>query len=319
MFPSLTHRNKSKHSNPKYVDKFGGKDRPRRSNKNRPGRCSERIRNLTQIPMTSGEVAAGALLLIMMMYLFFQLQMRWGEDQNVYSSDQSADGLSFGSVTTRSPLPKSLVPFVANTHDQFAKADGEQGTGGGQWSMCSHIEKYGPNFDRGMANFMAGILRPQSALEIGCGIGLYINFMERFTTAAVKDQGRFLGVEPEPMVQAKVFGQDPYRAQQLMLNVLDAESQQAVADLGTFDVVLSSEVIEHIPCDLHSAFLDVLTDRTGKFLVFGAARPGQGGTGHICLKWTRDRFLEEFKKRGLVHLPIRIIVISMWDIWPLTL
>ena len=170
--------------------------------------------------------------------------------------------------------------------------------------MCSHIEKYGPNFDRGMANFMAGILRPQSALEIGCGIGLYINFMERFTTAAVKDQGRFLGVEPEPMVQAKVFGQDPYRAQQLMLNVLDAEAQQAVADLGTFDVVLSSEVIEHIPCDLHSAFLDVLTDRTGKFLVFGAARPGQGGTGHVCLKWTRDQYLAEFNKRGLVHLPI---------------
>jgi len=278
--------------NPRYVQRKKRKSRT----------CIERVSNLYRMrfPMTCGEVASIVCILIVFMVI-------WWYETPIPIPCPSEEPLVLSTAAStmtinKSPMPQSVVPFVVTENDQFKKADGQQGEGGGHWSMCSHIEKYGPNFDRGLANFISGILRPASALEVGCGIGLYVNFMERFSTADDKDQGRFLGIEPEPMMRAKVFGQDPYQAIQLAMDVLEVDDQ-VVSDLGVFDVVLSSEVAEHIHCDLHPKFLDVLVAKTGKFLVFGAARPGQGGTGHICLGRTREQFLEELVSRGLIHLP----------------
>ena len=291
--------------NPRYVQR---KKRAART-------CSERMLRVVRMPfpMTCGEVAT-----IMCTFIVFMM-IAWSQEPTTIPCQPQASLQSHANnqvAIKKSPMPQSVAPFVVSKNEQFKKADGQQGEAGGQWSMCSHIEKYGPNFDRGMANFISGILRPESALEVGCGIGLYVNFMERFSTADGKDQGRFLGIEPEPMIRAKVFGQDPYQGIQLAMNVLEVEDQ-VLSDLGLFDVVLSSEVAEHIPCELHPKLFDVLVARTGKFLVFGAARVGQGGTGHIC-NGKQEEFLKEFIDRGLIHLPrvserLRASCFNGWD------
>ena len=75
-----------------------------------------------------------------------------------------------------------------------------------------------------------------------------------------------------------------------------------VIKASKFDLVVTLEVAEHIDPTKAAAVLDILAAATGKFLVFAAARPEQGGTGHISLQ-TRAWYIEQFELRGLRHLP----------------
>ena len=189
--------------------------------------------------------------------------------------------------------------FVASSRSN--SLDSQRGNNGGQWTWCTHLMQYGPNFDRGLANFISGILRPESALEFGCGIGLYINYIEHFTTAKHKQSSRFIGIEPESMIEAGVFGTSPFKATQLAMNIFETE-KNILDSLGKFDVVLSSEVAEHIPLKYHDKMFDFMVAKTKKFLLFGAARPNQGGTGHLQ-ESMRDMgyWIQKFKDRGMIH------------------
>jgi SAM-dependent methyltransferase len=50
---------------------------------------------------------------------------------------------------------------------------------------------------------------------------------------------------------------------------------------GTFDVVYSFEVAEHLPPDLGQRLVEFMAQRANVAIVFTAAAPGQGGMGHI--------------------------------------
>jgi len=63
-------------------------------------------------------------------------------------------------------------------------------------------------------------------------------------------------------------------------------------DMG-FELVLSLEVAEHVPFEFHEELARRLATATTKYLVFAAARPNQGGTGHIEESMhTRDWWIE---------------------------
>ena len=202
-----------------------------------------------------------------------------------------------------SEIPENAEPWAKYiaTKDTETSQKSNQGEEGGEWTWCTHLVKYGPNFDRGFANFISGILRPESALEFGCGIGLYINYIEHFSTAENKTPSRFIGIEPESMINAGVFSTEPWKATQLAMNIFDME-QEILDSLETFDVVYSSEVAEHFPVKHHEQMYDFLVKKTKKFLVFGAANPKQGGTGHLreSMKWP-DHHVEKFKERGMIY------------------
>merc|ERR1719413_15496 len=73
--------------------------------------------------------------------------------------------------------------------------------------------------------------------------------------------------------------------QQLAVNIFSEESKvQSCVNSGALksDLVYSFEVAEHIPAKFHDRLVSILANATGKWLVFSAARPGQGGTGHIA-------------------------------------
>ena len=57
--------------------------------------------------------------------------------------------------------------------------------------MCTHLINYGLNFDFGLASFMADVLQPKASLELGCGLGLYSDWMARKAHAAPA-----IGIEP---------------------------------------------------------------------------------------------------------------------------
>merc|ERR1712194_321484 len=65
--------------------------------------------------------------------------------------------------------------------------------------------------------------------------------------------------------------------------------------MGGFELVLSLEVAEHIPPEFQEELISRLAAATKKYLVFSAARPGQGGTGHIDESMhKRDWWIERF-------------------------
>eukprot|EP00957_Ditylum_brightwellii_P152379 11600746-Ditylum_brightwellii.AAC.1 len=76
-----------------------------------------------------------------------------------------------------------------------------------------------------------------------------------------------------------------------------------------FELVLSLEVAEHVPPEYTDELIQRLATATTKYLVFAAARPGQGGTGHIDesmhdRNWWIERFTNANRGpgEGKLHL-----------------
>jgi hypothetical protein len=79
----------------------------------------------------------------------------------------------------------------------------------------------------------------------------------------------------------------PQRPTQLALNVLETSGDERVGackaalSSARFDLVYSLEVAEHIPDQLHAALVAMLTQATGRLLVFSASNV-MDGVGHCA-------------------------------------
>jgi len=177
--------------------------------------------------------------------------------------------------------------------------DASMGTEGGEWSACTHIQIYGMNFASFFARHLAYGLKPKSVLEFGCGLGTTSDFLARF----VPGGSNVVCVEPEAML-GEVFGEGsaqtfPNRPLQLSMLSFAPEARNCSDALYNpemkFELVLSLEVAEHVPPEFTDELIQRLATATTKYLVFAAARPGQGGTGHIDESMhNRDWWIERF-------------------------
>ncbi|MGE4279591.1 MAG: class I SAM-dependent methyltransferase [Magnetospirillum sp.] len=114
------------------------------------------------------------------------------------------------------------------------------------------------------------LLRPRSVVDVGCGLGTWM--------AAFGDHQ---GVE--------VLGLDGPHVDPALLHVPAACFH--AADLAApivldrrFDLTLSVEVAEHLPAERAAGFVADLC-RLAPVVVFAAALPFQGGTGHVHENW----------------------------------
>lgn len=154
------------------------------------------------------------------------------------------------------------------------------GGDGSQWSK--HPSQTSP---------IGGLWRPPSVvdcrvLELGPGVGVYVDSLKK---DSAKRKRLVFGVEPNPMGGVFDRRNGP---RQLAIDILEHDDPVALAHsirkehLGgdkAFDLLYSIEVCEHMPLARHedaARFLAGLA-REGTKLLFGAAKPGQEGTGHI--------------------------------------
>lgn len=177
-----------------------------------------------------------------------------------------------------------------------------EGDKGGEWSSCTHLAVYGLNFDVRLGKGLAALMdevKGKTAMEFGAGLGLYSSFLAK-TVPNVTDA---VALEPMPM-KLPTNDIDAPSLRQVAINVLDAPlSKLSALHLDKkFDLVFSIEVMEHVPRNLHDKAFDFLASKVGNIMVFGAARPKQGGTGHIACR-PREEFKTELSKRGLRFLP----------------
>ena len=160
------------------------------------------------------------------------------------------------------------------------------GVAGGVWDEKTHAELYGNNLNNGLSEFIAEELVPNSLLEFGCG-----------TAALANRLAELLPLNDSYCIEPNM---KPHLNHGLHLLNFDFTTEPAPAQLDRyFDLVVSIEVAEHIDKRFHTPFFDFLVSRANKWIVFSAARPGQGGHGHISerpeLEWRA-----EFEQRGCV-------------------
>jgi SAM-dependent methyltransferase len=170
---------------------------------------------------------------------------------------------------------------------------------GGQWTACTHLATYGLNFASYYARFLAFNLAPATVLEFGCGLGTMSDFLARF----VPGGSRVTCVEPEIML-AEVFDRRPQHATQLAVDLFTPNGSDCLRGLQRerFELVISLEVAEHVPPQNVDRLAELLSTSTEKWLVFSAARPGQGGTGHLDgSMFGREEWVKTFQRYGLVY------------------
>jgi SAM-dependent methyltransferase len=106
---------------------------------------------------------------------------------------------------------------------------------------------------------------PHSVLDVGCGIGRAMDyFIERGVTDAI-------GLEGSPL--ARSMAKDP--------DLIRETDLSKPLDLGRrFDLAYTVEVAEHIHPDYADVFVANVVRHSDRVLMT-AARPGQGGMGHL--------------------------------------
>lgn len=138
------------------------------------------------------------------------------------------------------------------------------------------------------------LLAPASVVDVGCGTG---EWLAEFASAGVRD---FLGIDghappaqlqvpPDRFVTANLSGPLPIQRR--------------------FDLALSLEVAEHLPPAAAEQFVASLTTLAGA-LLFSAAIPHQGGTGHLHERWP-SYWAGLFTRRG--YRPIDCIRPRVWS------
>ncbi len=138
-------------------------------------------------------------------------------------------------------------------------------------------------------------------------IGTTSDFLARFVPGA--GGSKVVCVEPEAMLGEVFAGSEwfPQRPIQLAMMSFAPEAKSCSDKLFStemqFELVLSLEVAEHVPPEHTAELIERLARATSKYLVFSAARPGQGGTGHIddsshSREWWIDQFTSADRGEG---------------------
>lgn len=163
---------------------------------------------------------------------------------------------------------------------------GLPGQSGGAWTSETHNKLYGPNLNTGLGDFLSDHIQPSSFLEFGAGLCGLANYV-----------GNKVDVADSFCLEPDVQVRDPLASgiQFLNLNILTTPAPQVLNRF--FDLVLSIEVLEHVPRDNHDQVFDFLVSRAGRVIVFSAARPGQGGHGHVAER-PESEWREELTGRG---------------------
>jgi SAM-dependent methyltransferase len=141
----------------------------------------------------------------------------------------------------------------------------------------------GPQAER-LAVWFETYHKGETILDMGCGPGIYVEAMRRRGLAVY-------GVDNDSRLVESEY-----------LRRLDIIDGVIPPINGGFGVVLSLEVGEHIPEADAGTFIGSLTYHQPPAIYFSAARPGQGGDGHVNCQ-IKAYWLHLFCERGYYFHP----------------
>lgn len=123
---------------------------------------------------------------------------------------------------------------------------------------------------RVVAPMVQELVGAKSVVDIGCGVGCWLKaFSECNATEIQGVDGPWVNVE-KLLIPRERFAQH--------------DMQQPVTLGRRFDLCVNVEVAEHLPESHARRFVENLT-QLAPVILFSAAIPGQGGTGHVNEQW----------------------------------
>jgi SAM-dependent methyltransferase len=143
--------------------------------------------------------------------------------------------------------------------------------------------------------FLLELVRLESAVDVGCGTGSWLAVLREL---GVRD---ILGVDSDLVgVDALEIPADRFLVADLA-DPLDLDR--------SFDIAISLEVAEHLPESNAETLVESLT-KLASLILFSAAIPYQGGTGHMNEQW-QDYWESMFRQRGF--LAVDALRPLIWD------
>lgn len=109
-----------------------------------------------------------------------------------------------------------------------------------------------------------------SVCDVGCGTGCWLD------VARGLGAERIMGFDGEYARECLVIPEDRFTAWDL---------NKPISNWPRYDLCISLETAEHLEPESAETFVKSLTDLSD-IVLFSAAIPGQGGTGHINEQWT---------------------------------
>ena len=118
--------------------------------------------------------------------------------------------------------------------------------------------------------YLLKYIKPKSVLDVGMGIGTWLKVFQDYGIHQIT------GVDGEYVDRSLFLIKEK--------NFIAHDLRVELNLKNKFDLVLSLEVIEHIPPEYEDAFIKTLTNHSDTIL-FSAAIPGQGGQNHLNEQW----------------------------------
>ncbi len=139
------------------------------------------------------------------------------------------------------------------------------------------------------------LIQPKSILDVGCGTGVWLS------VALESGISNILGIDGDYVNKNKLsIPQDKF---------IDKDLKLPFQLNQTYDLVISSEVAEHLPFETSEQFVKTLINHSSAVL-FSAAAPGQGGTYHIN-EQPQQFWVDLFLKNN--YLPIDLLRADIWN------
>jgi hypothetical protein len=176
-------------------------------------------------------------------------------------------------------MPKPIENFNSKDYtDKFLKSLYDDG-----FFMRNKRDKEIPNIN--IASILKESLDFDSVFDLGCGIGTYLEIFLK--NGCTKIKGFEYGYEYSKKYMSE--GVVPF------VSFGDVTKKLKINE--KYDCGMSIEVAEHIPRESSNTLVDNLTKNAINVIIFTAAPPGQGGTGHINCQ-PPEFWIEKFENRG---------------------
>lgn len=152
--------------------------------------------------------------------------------------------------------------------------------------LYKYLQKTSRESAREIIPILWEFVQPKRVIDVGCGTGTWLSAFQEFGVENI------LGIDGD-WVDPKMLEIPTDRF--LALNL-----SQPLPIKQQFDLVVSLEVAEHLPCECAKVFVESLV-KLGPVILFSAAVPFQGGTNHVNEQWP-EYWAKLFQEQGYVAI-----------------
>ena len=145
--------------------------------------------------------------------------------------------------------------------------------------------------------FVTEFIRPNSVVDIGCGVGTWLAAWQQRSGGGIS----ICGVDGDYVDHSQLFIDEKF------FHPFNLEERVNLN--RRFDLVESLEVAEHLSPARADSFVEDLT-RLGDVILFSAAIPAQGGTNHVNEQW-QSYWAQKFLR--LNYVAVDCIRPKIWE------